>query len=719
MSSAKVLNPPNPPAAKPEPKPTQNHTVTSRNYGSKQQNNKRRNKHDRGARKRSKSFSGCGILLNPKPVLPTKFLLGGNINDPLNLNSLQDEDINRAMNAVTPKSSPVPTPPRRKMPIEVMIPPNTHDPLHLMDCDNDEEYEEHLCSPVKKGRKKRVKKRRTVSSSAEGCDADITGNSEAKTPEATTDSAKIPEVPILGIAENVTVETKDEKEEPPKSKVCKNLSIDLSKEKKEKPKRRSEEGNPNHASKKFKSFMDKIVSPVVPQPGAWLKRSNSVKISRPRPNKTTDEKMPMFKEKNKRFQYGNYNRYYGYRNPNNETDHRLRVFSHHPYLFEGKDILDIGCNIGHITLSVARDFRAKTVTGIDIDPKLISIARKNIKHYVKTENSPARLERTSNGSKLTSTDVLSSRFNETQKGRGFPYNVTFKQCNYVPEDENLLALEQPQFDVILCLSITKWIHMNWGDNGLKLTFRRMYEQLRPGGRLILEPQHWASYKNKKNLTETIYRNYQAIEFFPDKFTEYLLSPAVGFAKSEILGYPQHKSSGFRRPIQVFTKSTMFPSERIEATPGNPVYSDSAYPKTMHTGKYESQPADCVEHVYTKLLHPTPRYCESAEDNLEINESIAKSLESEEKMNQSNGHEDVDHFYNQESSDIDNNEKTVMDCSDRLSSEATPDNTNDSTSLDKDKNSQVRSISAQKNVSSSPTLKVLRTPDRQNLIVDNT
>ena len=49
-----------------------------------------------------------------KNVLPSKFLLGGNINDPLNLNSLSDEQIARVVNAVTPESSPLPTPKHRK-----------------------------------------------------------------------------------------------------------------------------------------------------------------------------------------------------------------------------------------------------------------------------------------------------------------------------------------------------------------------------------------------------------------------------------------------------------------------------------------------------------------------------------------------------------------------------------------------------------------------------
>jgi len=103
-------------------------------------------------RKRSYSFSEghCKSVTSVTPAKrwkrskdAKKFLLGGNIRDPLNLNCLSNEKVSKAANAVTPEYSPIPTPNYRKAEykIEVLIPNNISDPLNLMQDDNDDDYD--------------------------------------------------------------------------------------------------------------------------------------------------------------------------------------------------------------------------------------------------------------------------------------------------------------------------------------------------------------------------------------------------------------------------------------------------------------------------------------------------------------------------------------------------------------------------------------------------
>ncbi|KAM7363891.1 U6 snRNA methylphosphate capping enzyme Amus [Cochliomyia hominivorax] len=253
------------------------------------------------------------------------------------------------------------------------------------------------------------------------------------------------------------------------------------------------------------------------------------------PKKRLDLSKPLDKAKTNRdkFIYGNYSQYYGYRNKDKGYhDIRLDVFKEHQEIFKNKHILDIGCNSGFITMEVAKQFECKSIIGLDIDKTLINQAVKNL-------------------TKLKKSLPMDNELKRLQK---FPFNITFVHGNYVLKDDVLLEIERPQFEVILCLSITKWIHLNFGDKGMKQAFKRMFLQLKPQGRLILEAQPSDNYGRRKKMTETIYKNFKEMKFLPQDFTQYLLSSEVGFVKMELMGVPDHCEKGFKRPIQIFFKN---------------------------------------------------------------------------------------------------------------------------------------------------------------------
>lgn len=471
-------------------------------------------------------------------VLPTKFLLGGNINDPLNLNSLNDERIDKLLNQKTPQSSPLPTPNHRRD-IEVTIPININDPLNL-------DSNEDSLSSKKKKRNKHKRKNEDTS-------LNPTPQKESEKRRGLMEALKIeidetfPSVPT-------------QQDDSPQNESCK---------------------------LKFKK-PDTIVSPVIPQisPRNRRFRRRTLSMSDARPDhqpsqsvsrsilrtslspprqsdiedilplkkhrKQQNQKPDKAHKKNRRntkFIYGNYNRYYGYRNPETEEDHRLGCMRRE--WFEGKDVLDIGCNVGHMTLTIGQRFYPRKVVGIDIDHTLIAAARKNIRNHMSNKSTDVQKYPLSNP--VNYGPISAPAVSNNSQSPAFPANVAFMQENYVLESDELVDLQHEEYDVIMALSLTKWIHLNFGDNGLKRFFRRIFKHLRPGGRLILEPQPWSSYKKKKKVSEDIHKTFQGIQMKPAQFSDYLLSREVGFTTCEVIDIPYNKSKGFRRPIQMYRK----------------------------------------------------------------------------------------------------------------------------------------------------------------------
>lgn len=235
-----------------------------------------------------------------------------------------------------------------------------------------------------------------------------------------------------------------------------------------------------------------------------------------------------------KFIYGNYNGYYGYRLEKNIEDVRLTALTNYADLFNGKELLDIGCNDGSLTIALAKRLSINFIVGIDIDAKLIARARNNVTHETQAIRN--------NNDKNIIVDTK------------FPQNIAFKQFNYVLSNDSLLDLEEPRYDTILCLSVTKWIHLNFGDDGLKRAFKRMYRSLKENGTLILEAQSWNSYKRRKNLTPEINVNFKNIKLHPENFQEYLLSSEIGFINSYAIELSaEHSANGFKRPIIAYTK----------------------------------------------------------------------------------------------------------------------------------------------------------------------
>ena len=96
------------------------------------------------------------------------------------------------------------------------------------------------------------------------------------------------------------------------------------------------------------------------------------------------------------------------------------------------------------------------------------------------------------------------------------------------------------YDVVCAFSITKWVHLAHGDEGLLRLFRSAHARLRRRRRFVLEPQPWRSYRKAvgRDAGGAVARaHFEAIRVRPDQFERVLLSAEVG-RSVERLGTPR-------------------------------------------------------------------------------------------------------------------------------------------------------------------------------------
>ena len=180
--------------------------------------------------------------------------------------------------------------------------------------------------------------------------------------------------------------------------------------------------------------------------------------------------------------HGNYTSYYTFRSQNIPRLTQLKAF------VQGRRTLDLGCNAGKLTLELATHFAASQVVGVDLDTGLIASARE-------------------------------AKQTALSEGQGVQ-NVTFEEFDFA-NTWPFQGTAAGQWDVVMLLSVVKWLHLNNSDAVLVELFRRLFEIVVPGGFLVLEPQDWANYKRAAKKCPSLRESFKKLELRPP-FTETLL-----------------------------------------------------------------------------------------------------------------------------------------------------------------------------------------------------
>lgn len=171
------------------------------------------------------------------------------------------------------------------------------------------------------------------------------------------------------------------------------------------------------------------------------------------------------------------------------------------------------------------------MTGVDIDPQLISQAE----NLLALRSSRVRPVANNSGEcvdyfPMSAVLKHGYRFEPQSKASRSPTTVrAVSNCprvRFVSGDWVVSAdpASSGPYDIILALSVIKWIHLEHLDEGLVIFFRKCSSSLASGGYLIIELQPWDSYEKaiRPNTAPHFKESFQKLKFRPEtSFAELL------------------------------------------------------------------------------------------------------------------------------------------------------------------------------------------------------
>ncbi|KAK6066205.1 hypothetical protein SCUP234_12189 [Seiridium cupressi] len=211
-----------------------------------------------------------------------------------------------------------------------------------------------------------------------------------------------------------------------------------------------------------------------------------------------------YKETHLLARHGNYHQYYAKFRAPTVPDERLSILP--ADILRNARVLDLGCNAGKLTYEAIAHCSAAVSVGVDIDPWLIEQAK------AVYPNGPC----------------------------------TFEHFDFV-DTTAYTGTALGTFDVVLLLSVTKWIHLNNGDAGMLALFAHIHGILNEGGHLVVEPQPMSNYQRASKKNKELRETYKTIKIQPP-FEEELRTQ--GF---ERILEVEREEEGFSRPVHVWKK----------------------------------------------------------------------------------------------------------------------------------------------------------------------